>query len=800
MTVNKKKIKKILHILRSSIVISIYCRYYYHKSLNSRLVAVESRNGEDLAGNILRIMQELSKPEYGNFRFILSIKNNKHEYAKALVKRYGIKNVRFVKFDSLKSLCLMSKAKYLLNDSTYPRRYVKKEGQIYLNTWHGTPLKHMGRDNKTEEFAMGNVVRNLLQADYLLFPNEYMMNIMTKAYPLENLYKGTFLLEGYPRNSVFFTDSGEKIRADLGAEDKQIIVYMPTWRGTLRNRELEKQQQELSMFFEKLDSMLTDKQLFYIKLHPLMRSEGGFTSYKHIKDFPTEYECYDILNAANILITDYSSVFYDFACTGKKIILYTYDEKEYMSDRGMYTKLSDLPFPNIKTADELIEQINSPKNYDDTEFVKTYCPYECADAAARICRHVFLDKKVCREAKAPSNGKRNILLYPGNLSKNGLTSAFLNLLSQIDKNQYNYIVSFRQSSLRRNPERLNAIPKQIKLIPLSCDLCASSYERWLNYKHSKKGITSANFKKIQSRLYKRELIRHFGNVTFSDVIQFCGYEQYVIEMFQYFDCNRVIYVHSNMVAEITERKNQNLTVLKDAYNSYDKVALVSSDLIEPTSKISGRTDNLIVAPNFQNFEGVTKKSRLKITFDNDTDCLIFNPNGIEGVLNSSGIKFITIGRFSIEKGHERLIIAFEQFQAKHPDAQLIIIGGHGGLYAKTLNQARRSPAWNNIAIIRSISNPMPILRRCDAFVMSSYYEGLPVVLFEAAILNIPSFAPDVDGISSFMHNYSGYLNENSIEGIIQGMNDFADGKITPLVIDFNKYNKKSLAAFESLLS
>ena len=95
-----------------------------------------------------------------------------------------------------------------------------KEGQIFINTWHGTPLKVMGFDNVPEQHRLGNVQHTFLSADYLLYPNDYMMDKMMKSYMVEKIYPGKILLEGYPRNSVFFCDS--QLKDKLGLADKEI--------------------------------------------------------------------------------------------------------------------------------------------------------------------------------------------------------------------------------------------------------------------------------------------------------------------------------------------------------------------------------------------------------------------------------------------------------------------------------------------------------------------------------------------------------------------------------------------------
>ena len=98
----------------------------------------------------------------------------------------------------------------------------------------------MGRDNADEIYSMGNVMRNLLAADYLLFPNTYMEEKMSEAYMLDNLYNGMVIHEGYPRNSIFFSgESGDKLKKRLGYEGQQLIMYMPTFRGKADKIEVE---------------------------------------------------------------------------------------------------------------------------------------------------------------------------------------------------------------------------------------------------------------------------------------------------------------------------------------------------------------------------------------------------------------------------------------------------------------------------------------------------------------------------------------------------------------------------------
>ncbi|MGN1481554.1 CDP-glycerol glycerophosphotransferase family protein [Porcipelethomonas sp.] len=797
----KKNLNKILNKLKTRIWFSIYYGKYLKTNLKNNLVFIESRNGTDLAGNILYITKELyENPDYSHLKLCISAKPFKTDDVKAMLRQYGIKKIKFVRAESLKYYKYLTRAKYLVNDTSFPRRFIKKDGQIILNTWHGTPLKNMGRDVENEVYNMGNVMRNLVFSDFLVFPNEYMKEKMVSAYMLKNLSKATILNEGYPRNSVFFnTKRRKELRQEFGIDGKQIIVYMPTWRGKVNSFDTERVIHETTRFLEDMDSRLSDSQLMYVKYHPLMKLKFEDDEYKHILSFPTGYEYYEILNMADTLITDYSSVFYDFANSRQKIILYTYDKEEYFRDRGVYVSLDEFPFPQTTNVDELIEAINAPKDYDDTEFIKKYCTYDNPDAVKKICQRVFLDKPVTNEEKLIPNGKKNILIYAGDLNKNGITTALISVLENIDLNRYNYYISFRERNLRADPTRTTILPKEVGVIPISSEMFFDFKSAFAYNKFTKHGKETGKIKKVLAQAYAREIRRHFYGIKFDHVIHYNGYENNIQGMLTQFDARKTIFVHNDMVQEIETKHNQNFYLLKWAYNVCDNVVAVSEDIVESTYQISGRRDNIRIISNFHNHDSVVIKGDMPLEFQKETEIFCPNPDGINHLLNSPGMKFITIGRFSPEKGHFRLIDAFEAFHKNYPEAKLIIIGGLGKLYGKTVQKVRKTDCWENIALIKSMKNPMPILKRCDLFILSSIYEGLGLVMLEADSLGVPVFSTDVHGPSKFLKENGGYLVEDSTEGILQGMYDFADGKIKPMNIDYISRNATIREQLEEIL-
>ena len=145
-----------------------------------------------------------------------------------------------------------------------------------------------------------------------------------------------------------------------------------------------------------------------------------------------------------------------------------------------------------------------------------------------------------------------------------------------------------------------------------------------------------------------------------------------------------------------------------------------------------------------------------------------------------------------------LLDSFNRFWREYPTATLIIIGGLGALYEKTATQARYLSCWKNVAIIRSIANPMPILKRCDLFILPSKYEGLPMTIKEADTLGIPVLTSTIPSVQCFAAQHDLYQVRTTVDGLYRGMVDFTLGRIPVMGIDFEAYNQTAVAEFESL--
>lgn len=493
----------------------MYC--YDVLTLDADKVLFDSRNGKDLGSNLLCLAKEMvSDSAYQKYKLYFSCNSDKKVLFSRMLKQLGVRKVVLIREAGFSHYRLLAKAKYLFTDTSLPHEFMKKKGQVLINTWHGTPLKKMGRDEKGQAYAMGNVQKGQLYADYLIYPSRYMMGIMMKAYCMENLYKGKILFSGYPRNSLFFKPKeGQRLKILLGYEKNRIYVYMPTWRGSLEKLQNEAQIVWTELCLTQLDKRLEANEICFVKFHPFVSGKIRWDDYCHILPFPGGYDTYEIINMAECLITDYSSVFFDFANTGRKIILFIYDYDMYCKDRGLYLGMEELPFPTVDSVEELVKELRIPVNYDDSKFRSVYCTYDHPDAARDILRHILIGEKIMKEESVIGNGKGNILIYPGETK------------TELDRNSW---ICFEEKLKGKNvfavlvSPKAKTEPKSMLMIPPTIGILMITEIR----------------KSIRHR--DREFKRQLGYGTYEKIIICKGYN----------DCAESMFLHAGVPVELIQ--------------------------------------------------------------------------------------------------------------------------------------------------------------------------------------------------------------------------------------------------------
>ena len=569
-----RKIRNLKECLDNS---SIYDAYY-NSPIDENLIYFESRNGRDFTGNIFRIIEEVSTGKYGDFKIHVyatpSIRAKIIEYQ----KNYNLKIDRIITSEKQAAISL-EKAKYIFTDSGIQTKYIKRDGQIFANTWHGTPLKLMGCDNISEITALGHIQHSFLSADYLIYPNEYMAEKMTRAYMVDKIYPGKILYEGYPRNSVFF-DSNRNLKEKLGLDDMEIFVYMPTFRGILSDMDDVKQKDDVEQYLSEIDLKLKENQVLFAKLHAYNESRIDFTKFSHIKPFPRGYEIYEIVNLADVLVTDYSSVFFDFANTSRKIVIFNYDEEDYLSYRGFYFPLEELPFPKVRNVDDLVSELNSPIGYDDAEFRERFCTYDNPDACENLCRRIFNGEDTSK-AVSIANSNPNILIYAGPLEDDKITNSLISLLESADLKSSNFFITFNpwDKNIKENYESIfKRFPQDVQFLPFKSNLIPTLPEK-LDYDKYFKANGDKTLPDSLTNLFKRSFEKQYGTIDFEFVLDFYGKNPDVSLIFVNSQQNKIIWAHEDITGN---------GKLREIYAKFDLIVADDMDLRDKIAKFTNK--------------------------------------------------------------------------------------------------------------------------------------------------------------------------------------------------------------------
>ena len=516
-----------------------YTKAYEKYQVDDHLIFLESKHGEDLAGNIFNLLRVLQETEYQDYRVKVALTDDMLKRFHELITAYDFHRAEVVMLRSREYFKCLASAKYLITDTSFPTYFIKKEDQIYLNTWHGTPLKGMGRTVPGREYGQGNVQRNFLISDYLLYQNEFSRDVFLDDYMIRNIYQGNIMLSGYPRNSALFKrDMSEKIRREHNLTGKQLIAYMPTWRGTLQKKDFNEQVKIINQYLSEIDQRLNSGQIFFVKLHPFVGEGIDYTAFRHIRPFIGQYETYDFLNAVDMLVTDYSSIMFDFAVTGKKIILFTYDREEYLKNRGMYLDLNRVEFPTADTVDELIEEIGK-ENSGYPRFQAEYCCYDSEKTAENVLKTVLGQASLVPCEKLRKKEGKNILIYADGISDRKQFERIIQDINAMAGGNDRYYFCFQANAARKNTTLLQKLDPLVGFIPLSSGIDGLKREYLFRWLYLKTGCRLPVVERNMERLCRRELKKYFGNTQFDKIIYYYGRSLMNLKMLSYMNGEKI---------------------------------------------------------------------------------------------------------------------------------------------------------------------------------------------------------------------------------------------------------------------
>ena len=365
-------------------------------AIDDHLVYFQTFSGRGCSDSPKALYEYMLKaPEYKDYRFVWSFR----EPAKY---SFLLENGRtdIVKFRSRADNRALRRAKYWISnyrmlDYQHPRR-----DQVYLQCWHGTPLKRLGYDIGEGSNAMNSPseVREKYRTDakkfsYLLSPSPFATEKFASAWDLDATgQRHKIIEEGYPRNDRLVNATAEErteIRKRLGVDEKKVILYAPTWRDN-QHTSGEGYTYKTEVDFDRLREELGDGYVILFRAHYLVANSFDFGRYRgFVKDVSSYSDINELYIASDMLVTDYSSVFFDYANLRKPMIFYMYDLDEYAGEiRGFYLPLEALPGPVVRDGDALIEEIRKCDEWEPDaayeEFVGRFAPKDDGEASKRV--------------------------------------------------------------------------------------------------------------------------------------------------------------------------------------------------------------------------------------------------------------------------------------------------------------------------------------------------------------------------------------------------------------------------------
>ncbi|MBJ7694917.1 hypothetical protein C6P08_07415 [Weissella confusa] len=807
-----RKFKKLLRKVKNQLKnrhVAFYVKNYEKVQVDKSVILYESRDGKSFSDSPLAFFKYLYRnPEFLDFKHVWVYDENTD--LGLLKESLGVfdDRVTFVGRNTIEYSATLLRAGYLINNSTFQAWVSKKDAQIYVNTWHGTPLKKMGFDLVNDLKGSQNVLRNFMMSDYLVSPNAHTSEIFLDAYRLRDAYNGVILEGGYPRIDATFSSIEtfnvvRKLEKYVAAfkKDLPIILYTPTYRGVSdakKHDDIAKLSEDLKV----LVARYSERANVLIKVHPFVYERVSPVSSLSPYLIPDSFDTNELLGVTDVLITDYSSVFFDFLVTNKPVIFYVWDRDEYSDERGMYLSENELPGVScvdtvtlITAIDEVLESGVSDLFADRyASLQRRMTGYEDGAVTARYVERIFNDKDSDKinEIKANSD-KIKLLFYPGGLLTNGITTAFTNLVNALPGDKYDITVMIggqmddekkaNVSAFANNVRPMFVFGSSAMTVVEKVKFLSMKFLPWeplVNALYSESGFT-------------RESKRLLPAMTFDTVIDYSGYSMFPAPFLLEANADkRLIYLHNDMIADANRKigirypLKRNVTGAIALYDRYDYLVNVSEAVKDINQeKLSNRAsvDKFVTAENLLDYDRI-------LSLANETA-----PNWV----SDTRFKFVTVGRLSPEKNHKELLKAWQRLVVDN-DNLLLIIVGYGPLEAQLKKLATRLNISSSVIFTGRMANPYPAMKAADAFVFPSLWEGQGLSLLEAMILEKPVVVSDIPTSREIVSDKYGIIADGVDEfSLSKAMVELITEKNAYSKFDYVAYNQNALVHAEEIL-
>lgn len=368
--------------------------FFQKMKVKENWVLIESFYGKGYSDSPKYLYEHLLDTRGEKYRYIWCL-NQKSKTIKGkptTVKRFSLRYVYYT-----------ARCKYQIYNTRQPQWLKKREGMVFLETWHGTPLKKLVFDLDDIHAASQNhktmFRKQSKDWDFLISANSFSTDVFERAFafPRERIIE-----YGYPRNDILYTDNKDKVVKEVKdelsiPEGKKIILYAPTWRD---NQFYGKGQYKftLAMDLERLKKEFGSEYVLLLRTHYYIADQLDLTGLEDFVINGSKYEDVSRLYLiSDLCITDYSSVFFDYANLKRPILFFAYDYEDYKDEiRGLYIDMEkDLPGPILQTNDELVKALHHidevqeqyKERYED--FYNRFCLVDDGKACKRTIDKVF---------------------------------------------------------------------------------------------------------------------------------------------------------------------------------------------------------------------------------------------------------------------------------------------------------------------------------------------------------------------------------------------------------------------------
>jgi CDP-glycerol glycerophosphotransferase len=483
-----------------------------------------------------------------------------------------------------------------------------------------------------------------------------------------------------------------------------------------------------------------------------------------------------------------------------------------------------------------------------------YCSLEDGKAAERVVDIVFRGRTEGYNVQDDfSDGRTSILIHLGGMRSNGITASALCLLDNIDYTRYDVSATFTYSSSKERLRLTALINPNVRLLPRLGGINGSKLQvtRLLAIKNrSAKHI--AHSVEAHRQLLRDEWVRCYGSSRFDHVVDFSGYAPLWVQVFSQRPSGTLsIWLHNDMRAEIENTAKSayhraSVAAVSALYQYADHLVSVSpalSDVNAGKFADAAPAEKFGCARNTINYErvlrlayGITAQDGKQVELGSEhpgpqgelpapddsgpvealhvgdlrgTVARLMEYHGPSVVLDEverrstiqltvpsggPGRTFVTAGRLSTEKNHERLIRAFDLIHQEYPDTRLIILGS-GTLRNRLETVIEELGLTSAVLLAGYLANPYGVLAHSDCFVLSSDYEGQPMVLLEALVLNLPVVTTDFASVRGSMPEGHGRIVARKVDALAKGMREFLRGKVVAKPFDYVGYNREATEEF-----